>query len=117
MSTWNPYVQVIMKTTIQSAGQTAPAIGLVANAEGESSAIAPNTWVEIKGSNLAPAGDSRIWKAADFLNNEMPKQLDGVSVTVNGKAAYVYYISPSQVNILTPPDAIPPAPGAGSTYE
>ena len=36
----------------------------------------------------------------------MPKQLDGVSVTVNGKAAYVYYISPAQVNILTPPDAM-----------
>jgi uncharacterized protein (TIGR03437 family) len=25
---------------------------------------------------------------------------------VNGKNAYVYYISPSQLNILTPPDAI-----------
>jgi len=36
----------------------------------------------------------------------MPTQLDGVSVTVNGKSAYVYYISPTQVNILTPPDAM-----------
>jgi uncharacterized protein (TIGR03437 family) len=36
----------------------------------------------------------------------MPAQLDGVSVTVNGKSAFVYYISPTQVNILTPPDAI-----------
>jgi uncharacterized protein (TIGR03437 family) len=34
-------------------------------------------------------------------------QLDGVSVTVNGKAAYVYYISPTQVNILTLPDTLP----------
>jgi uncharacterized protein (TIGR03437 family) len=81
-------------------------ISLVANAEGESLTIAPNTWVEIKGSNLAPAGDSRIWKASDFVNNQMPKQLDGVSVTVNGKSGYVYYISPTQVNILTPPDAM-----------
>jgi uncharacterized protein (TIGR03437 family) len=32
--------------------------------------------------------------------------LDGVSATVNGKAAYVYYISPAQVDILTPPDAL-----------
>lgn len=32
--------------------------------------------------------------------------MDGVSVTVNNKPAFVYYISPSQVNILTPPDAI-----------
>ena len=81
-------------------------ISLVANAEGESLTIAPNTWVEIKGSNLAPAGDSRIWKTSDFLNNQMPEQLDGVSVTVNGRSAYIYYISPSQLNILTPPDAI-----------
>jgi uncharacterized protein (TIGR03437 family) len=36
----------------------------------------------------------------------MPTALDGVSATVNGKAAYLYYISPSQVNILTPPDAM-----------
>ena len=83
-----------------------PEISLVANAEGESSTIAPNTWVEIKGQGLSPAGDSRIWQGSDFVNNQMPTQLDGVSVTVNGKAAYVYYISPNQVNVLTPPDAI-----------
>jgi uncharacterized protein (TIGR03437 family) len=83
-----------------------PQISLVANAEGESPTIAPNNWVEIKGSNLAPAGDSRIWQSSDFVNNQMPTKLDGVSVTVNGKNAFVYYISPTQVNILTPPDAI-----------
>ena len=48
-------------------------------------------------------GDSRIWRTSDFVNNKMPVQLDGVSVTVNGQPAYVYYISPTQVNILTPP--------------
>ena len=36
----------------------------------------------------------------------MPSQLDHVSATVNGKSAYVYYISFRQVNILTPPDAM-----------
>jgi len=81
-------------------------ISLVANAEGESPTVAPNTWVEIKGLNLAPVGDSRIWRTSDFVNNQMPSQLDGVSVTVNGKNAYLYYISPTQVNILTPPDAM-----------
>jgi len=81
-------------------------ITLVANAEGESPVIAPNTWVEIKGSNLAPAGDSRIWLDSDHLDNQLPLELDSVSVKVNGKSAYVYYISPTQVNILTPPDAM-----------
>ena len=112
-------VQIQTQTVTNPGGVTIPSysvvrlewpltssISVVANAEGESLTIAPNTWVEIKGSNLAPAGDSRIWKASDFLNNQMPQQLDGVSVTVNGKSGYVYYISPTQVNILTPPDAM-----------
>ena len=85
---------------------TGPVIAEVANAEGENPAIAPNTWVEIKGVNLAPAGDSRTWQSSDFIANQMPAALDGVSVTVNGRSAYIYYISPTQINILTPPDAM-----------
>ena len=83
-----------------------PAITLVANAEGGVATIAPNTWVEIKGSNLGPAGDTRIWENSDFVGGQLPTSLDGLSVTVNGVPAYVYYISPTQVNILTPPNAI-----------
>jgi uncharacterized protein (TIGR03437 family) len=96
--------------TISTSGAPTPAIFLVANAEGESQVIAPNTWIEIKGVNLAPNQDaliSRIWTTPDFVNNQMPVQLDGTGVTVNGKSAYVYYVSPSQVNVLTPPDALP----------
>jgi len=90
--------------TISQAGAVAaPVITLVANAEGEAPVIAPNTWVEIKGTDLAPAGDTRIWGTSDFVNHQLPIDLDGVSVTVNGAAAYIYYISPTQVNILTPP--------------
>jgi len=83
-----------------------PVIAELANAEGDSPVIAPNTWIQIKGASLAPSGDSRIWQDSDFLNDKMPTQLDGVSVTVNGKAAYVYFISPTQINVLTPPDAM-----------
>lgn len=83
-----------------------PAISLVANAEGERPTIAPNTWVEIKGSDLSLTGHTRIWKASDFTGGKLPDELDGVNVTVNGKSAYVYYISPTQVNVLTPPDAM-----------
>lgn len=89
---------------------TGPLVSLVANAEGEALPIAPNTWVEIKGSNLAPAGDARTWRASDIVGNQMPTALDGVSATVNGKSAYVYYISPTQINILTPPDPLPAYP-------
>ena len=97
------------RSTCAKAAPT-PTISLVANAEGEAHLIAPNTWVEIKGSNLSPVGDTRIWEGPDFINNQLPTQLDGVSVTINGKAAFVYYISPTQINVLTPPDALPAAP-------
>jgi uncharacterized protein (TIGR03437 family) len=106
-NTANTIMSTIPVTFVVAAPSAqAPVISLVANAEGESPAIAPNTWVEIKGTNLAPAGDSRVWQGSDFVNNRMPTQLDGVSATVNGKSAYVFYISPTQVNILTPPDAM-----------
>jgi uncharacterized protein (TIGR03437 family) len=90
-----------------------PTITLVANAEGEAPTIAPNTWVEIKGTGLAPAGYSSpacapgyCWQNSDFVNSQMPTKLDGVSVTVNGVSAFVYYISPTQLNVLTAPGAI-----------
>jgi uncharacterized protein (TIGR03437 family) len=68
--------------------------------------IAPNTWIEIKGVNLAPASDALLWNSApDFAIGKMPTKLDGVSVTVGGKPAYMYYVSPTQVNVLTPLDA------------
>ncbi len=85
---------------------TTPVISLVANAEGESPIIAPNTWVEVKGTNLAPAGDIRTWASTDFVNGQLLAALDGVSVTLNGTPAFVYYISPVQINILTPPDSL-----------
>jgi uncharacterized protein (TIGR03437 family) len=103
-ATWNPYAVVMMESDFNIA--YGPVISQVANAEGGSPTIAPNTWVSIYGSNLAAAGDSRNWQASDFVNNQMPTQLDGVSVTVNGKSAYVSYISPTQINVLTPPDAM-----------
>ena len=83
-----------------------PNITLVANAFGDTPLIAPNTWVEIKGTNLAPASDTRIWQGSDFTVDYLPLRLDDVSVTVNGRVAYPYFISPTQVNILTPPDPL-----------
>jgi hypothetical protein len=85
-------------------GPPEPSISVVANAEGQSPVIAPKTWIAIQGSNLAP--DTRTWIASDFVNGQMPTRLDGVSATVSGKSAFVYYISPTQVNVLTPPDAM-----------
>lgn len=78
------------------------AINSVVNATGGGTTIALNTWIEIFGFGLAP--DTREWQSSDFVNGQLPTMLDGVSVTVNGKPAFVYYISPTQVNVLTPVD-------------
>ena len=74
----------------------------VQNAASDGPTIAPNTFVAIKGTNLAPT--TRLWESRDFDANKLPTQLDGVSVTIGGKATYVYYISPTQINVLTPTD-------------
>jgi uncharacterized protein (TIGR03437 family) len=79
-----------------------PVVSSVTNAASGNAAIAPNTFTSINGTNLAPSGDSRTWAASDFIIG-MPTTLDGVSVTVNGTRAYVSYISPTQINVLTPP--------------
>jgi uncharacterized protein (TIGR03437 family) len=89
--------------TVNLLASAGPAVSLVATANAQHLSIAQNTWVEIKGSNLAP--DTRIWQSTDFVNGQLPTELDGVSVTVDGKPAFVYYISPTQVNVLTPIDS------------
>jgi uncharacterized protein (TIGR03437 family) len=83
-------------------GGAAPVITSVTNAFGDSPTIAPNTWVAIKGNNLAP--DPRTWGNSDFVNGQLPTMLDTVSVTMGGKNAFVYFISQKQLNVLTPPD-------------
>ena len=59
--------------------------------------IQPGEWVSIYGKNLADASAS--WKG-DF-----PTSLAGTSVTINGKAAYLWYVSPGQINLQAPDDA------------
>lgn len=61
-----------------------------------------NMYVEIYGSNLAPV--TRTWSGSDFNGPNAPTSLDGVSVTVNDKPEFLYFISPGQININTPED-------------
>jgi uncharacterized protein (TIGR03437 family) len=63
-------------------------------------AIASGGWVTIRGSRLAAT--TRTWEKRDFSGDRLPAALDGVSVTIAGRAAPVYFVSPSQVNVLAP---------------
>ena len=88
--------------TITSAPSISNGGVINAGAFGGAAGVAPGSWVEIYGQNLA--GSTREWATADFSGNSAPTQLDGVSVTVAGKAAFPRYISPGQINVQVPDD-------------
>lgn len=93
-----------------------PVISSVSTAYG-STAIAENTFIVIKGTNLVPASTPATgvnWSSApSFASGQMPTEINGVSVTVNGQPAFVYFFcsaatdsscTQDQLNVLTPLD-------------
>jgi uncharacterized protein (TIGR03437 family) len=44
------------------------------------------------------AGGTTVW------NGNFPTMLGGTSVTINNKAAYIWYVSPTQINVQAPDD-------------
>jgi uncharacterized protein (TIGR03437 family) len=62
--------------------------------------IAPGSWIEIYGSNLAI--DARQWTGGDFVGLAAPTSLDGTTVTIGGQGAYIGYIGGGQVNVQVP---------------
>lgn len=62
--------------------------------------VAPGSWIEIHGSNLA--NHARGWTVADFQGAQAPTALDGIAVSIGGQAAFIAYISPNQINAQVP---------------
>ncbi len=58
--------------------------------------IQPGSWVSIYGTNLATAN-------ATWTGN-FPVSLGGTSVTINNKPAYLWFVSPGQINLQAPDD-------------
>jgi uncharacterized protein (TIGR03437 family) len=81
------------------------AISGVVNGASFQPGISAGSWVTIQGTGLADTNPGRIWKNEEIVNGNLPTRLDGVSVTINGRAAYVYYISPTQINVQAPSDS------------
>ena len=80
----------------------APAIAAVVNGASFQGAFTSGSWITITGSQLAAT--TRGWAESDFVGGKLPTELDGVRVTINGKAAYPAYVSPVQINVLAPDD-------------
>ena len=84
-----------------------------ASAYGGYSYFTSGSWLEIKGTNLADPADPRLtvatnlgqWTSSDFNGVNAPTSLDGISVSINGKPAYVWYLSPTQLNVQAPEDS------------
>ena len=76
--------------------------GGVVNGASFQPGVSQGSWITIKGTNYGRT--TRIWRGDEIVNGNLPTALDGVSVKVNGKPAFVYYISPVQINVQAPSD-------------
>lgn len=69
--------------------------GIVPN-DSSVSVIQAGSWISIYGSFLA--NGTYLW------NGDFPMSLGGTSVTIDGKPAYLWFVSPTQINAQAPDD-------------
>jgi uncharacterized protein (TIGR03437 family) len=96
-----PSQTVVVTLTVSA---PVPSISAVANAASFQPGISSGTWIALFGANLALT--TRGWRNDEIVNGMLPTQLDGVSVTIDGKAAAVSFISPRQLNVQVPDDSV-----------
>lgn len=82
-----------------------PTISSVENGASFLPGFEAGSWVTIKGSHLSNTDPGRTWLASEIVNGNLPTFLDHTSVTIDGRPAYVYYISPTQLNVQAPDDS------------
>ena len=75
---------------------------ITASSYGGSASIAPATWIEIYGLNVATDTPGEEWSGSNFTGNNAPTNLGNTTVTVGGQSAFVDYISAGQVNAQVP---------------
>jgi len=98
------YTANIRLTSGTASGGNKPTIssGGVSNSWSASTTIASNTWVSIYGTDFGAGGN---WNGApEFAQGKLPLSVGGVSVTINGKPAPVYFVNSTQINVLAPDD-------------
>ena len=80
-------------------GGAAPTVptGGVAPVYSSSTTIQSGSWVSIYGTGFS--NDVSVW------NGDFPTTLGGVTVTINGKPAYLWFVSPTQINLQAPDDS------------
>jgi uncharacterized protein (TIGR03437 family) len=92
----------ILLQRAQAAAAPASRVNAVTDAASYGAAIAPGEWVSIFGTGFGTA--SQTWSGSGFVNGQLPTMLGGVSVAIDGQAAYIAYAGPNQINALMPAD-------------
>lgn len=90
--------------TIDMAATTAsssnPVIAAALNAASGAPGLAPGSWISLFGTDLST--DTHVLESADIVGGYLPTSLQAVGVLIDGKSAYLSYVSPSQINALVP---------------
>jgi len=87
---------------VGSAGQSpGPGVCLPSIVNGASlqPGISANSWATIQGCVFASSVET--WDKS-IVDGRLPTTLGGVTVTIGGKPAYLYYVSPNQINLIVP---------------
>lgn len=107
--------RVLASASLATLASAQPSVIAVVNATSYSGALAPGCWAAIYGSGFAQS-------ESVAPSVPLPLQLNGVSVTFDGKAAPLLYVSSRQVNALIPFDVaisnvvmVVTAPGGSSS--
>lgn len=95
-------IPVTQSSLLASNGPVILAAGGVLNGASFMDGLASGAWISIFGTNLSST--TRTWQSSDFQGNNLPTSVEGVAVNINGVAAYVEYVSPTQINVLAPGD-------------
>jgi uncharacterized protein (TIGR03437 family) len=92
-------IRKVTASSIQPSAEPIISANGVLNGASFELGISPNSWVTIQGTNFTTV--TNTWT---ITGGVLPTMLDGVSVSFDGLPGYVDYISPTQINVLTPPN-------------
>jgi uncharacterized protein (TIGR03437 family) len=93
-----PMAGARVTTNVESSSR--PTIFSVVNGASFKAGSSDGSWISILGENFGTS--TRPWKSSDFLGDRLPTAIDDIYVSINGIAAAIAYVSPTQVNAQVP---------------
>lgn len=102
---WDVVIDYTPTDTSTATKPTLISTGGVINGASFRRGAVSGSWLTLQGAALSAT--TRTWQSSDFTTpGKLPESLDGVSVRINNQPASVYYVSPTQINVLAPDTTI-----------